>query len=283
MPPDHIHVISAGENIHTAYLAAFRILPTISRTIVFADSSIYEKSSNQDIEKTRHATRNAVEAVKEISTSLSIPSTRELIFPPTYPAVRDALTKIRREHPNARFTFDLSGGSKVLCMALFSFASWLDGEVWSAFDEKIARTIPLPDRSVRTLLANPNYQTILAILIRMSKREQGTPKEWVTRQYIFKQLWSVYVPLRTKKPKPVDPVVPPVKYKGGRKPVTELTHATFSGFMTTIRDTGLIIEKTSPVNKKEKIYRVTDHGEIAFRFFSDPATNSLVRTVLENK
>jgi hypothetical protein len=283
MPPEHIHIISAGENIHTAYPAAFRILPTITRTIVFADSSIYEKSSNQDIEKTRHATRNAIETVKEISTSLFILSTRELIFPPAYPAVRDAVTRIRREHPDARFTFDLSGGSKPLCLALFSFAPWLDGGVYSAFDEKIARIIPLPDRSVRTLLANPNYQTILAILIRMSRREQGTPKEWVTRQYIFKQLWSVYVPSRTKKPKPEDPVVPPVKYKGGRKPAFDLKHGTFSDFMRTLIEAGLIMEKISADSKREKIYKITESGETAFRFFATAPTNSLVQTMLENK
>jgi len=283
MPPEHVHIISAGENIHTAYPASFRILPTISYTIVFVDSAVHEKSSNTDIEKTRHSIRNAVEAVKEISASLSIPQSREIIYPPTYPAVRDALTRIRREHPNAWFTFDLSGGSKPLCLALFSFAPWLEGEVWSTFDEKIARNIPLPDRSVRNLLANPNYQTILAILIRMHQREQGTSKEWVTRQYIFKQLWSMYVPSRTKKPKPGDPPIPPVKNKRGITPAADLTHATFSGFMTTIRDAGLITEMTSPANKKEKIYRVTDHGEIAFRFFSDPGTNSLVQTILENK
>jgi len=285
MPPgEHVHILSAGENIHTAYPAIFRTLQTITRTYVLADSTIYELSSIPEVEKTRLAVRNAVAAVKEISASLSIPFSRELIFPPAYPSVRDTLTKIHRECPGAVFTFDLSGGSKPLCMALFAFSLWLEGEVYSTFDEKTARCVPLPALPVRAMLSNPNYQTILAILIRNSKREAGTSTPaWVSRQYIYKQLWSVYVPSRTKKAKPGDPpTAKPVDYKRGRKPAAELTHGTFSDFMHALVDAGLVVEKASPENKKEKLYRITESGEIAFRFFSDPATNTLVRTMLGN-
>ena len=51
--------------------------------------------------------------------------------------------------------------------------------------------------------------------------------------------------------------------------------------MGTLRDAGLIEEEYSPGNRKEKTYRITEAGETAFRFFSDPATSSLVRSMLE--
>jgi hypothetical protein len=282
MPPEHIHIITAGEHIHTAYPAAFRILPTITRTYVLVDSVNHEKSLNPEIEKSRQAVNNAVSAVKQIALSLSIPFSYELIHPPTYPSVRDTLAKIHREFPGARFTFDLSGGSKSLCVSLLAMSLLVDGEVYSSFDEKAVRNVPLPDRSVRSLLENPNNQTILAILLRTGK-EGGKPvKEgWVARQYIFKQLWSVYKPSRTKKPKPADPLVKPVMYKHGRKPAANMTHPTFSGFMAALRESGLIDEESSPTNRREKVYRITDRGEIAFRFFSDPATSTLVRSQLE--
>ena len=282
MAPEHIHIISAGEKVHTAYPAAFRILPTITRTYVFADSIYYEMSSNPDIEKSRHAVRNAVGSVKEISASLSIPYTWELVFPPVYPSVRDRLTRIHREFPGARFTFDLSGGSKELCMALFAISFWLDGEVYSSFDEKLARPVPLPSRPVTGLLENPNYQTILALLLRTTRKDApaGT-HEWYSRQYIFKQLWSVYAPSRTKKPKPGDPPAPVVTYKKGRKPASNLTHGTFSTFMRILQEAGLVLERVDLETKREKAYQITDQGELAFRFFSDPATNSTVRMVLE--
>lgn len=218
MPPEHIHIISAGEQIHTAYPAAFRIFPGITRTCVFADGDIYGTSPDPVIDRSRQSVRKAVDLVKEIATSLSIPFSRETIFPPVYPSVCDTLARIHRESPGARFTFDLTGGSKPLCIALLAMSFWLDGEVYSAFDEKAVRNLPLPDRSVRSLLENPNYQTILAILLRTARKDGKTySPEWVSRQYVFKQLWSMYMPSRTKKPKIADPSVKPPIYKRGRE------------------------------------------------------------------
>ena len=278
---EHIHIISAGEGIHTAYSASFRMLPGITRTYVFAESANYESSPDPVTTKMRLAVKNAVSAVQEISTSLSIPCSREMIFPPAYPAVRDALTKIRLAFPDARYSFDLSGGSKELCTALFSFALWLDGDVYSSFDEKTPRHVPLPDRSVRTLISNPNYQVILAHLIRKGGAAGGNPgAAWVSRQYLYQQLRPIYAPSRTK---PENPPLPGIPSRRGHTPVTVLSQATFSGFMATLLETGLVEEEFAPENRKEKVYRVTGHGEIAFRFFADPATGTLVKSVLESK
>jgi hypothetical protein len=286
---EHVHIISAGERIQVAYPAMFRELPTISRTIVFTDSTAHDGSTDPVTDRHRLAVRNAVGAVQEIAASLSIPFSRELIFPPAYASVRSALAKIRREYPDARFTFDLSGGSKELCLALLAFAPWLGGEVYASFDEKTARHVPLPDRTVSSLLSSPNHQMILAILLTRKKMitdaAKGTgpaaPEVWVSRQYLYGQLFSAYVPSRTKKEKPGDTPQPVVHDKKGRKPAAELSHATFSGFMGTLRDAGLVFEEYAPDSRKEKSYRITDAGETAFRFFSDPATGSLVRSMLE--
>ena len=170
---DHVHIISAGGNIHTAYPAIFRTLPSITRTYVLAESAVYELSRDPETEKKRAATRKAASAVKEISATLSIPFSRELVFPPVYASARDILIRIHREVPVARFTFDLSGGAKPLCMALFAFAPWVGGEVYSTFDEKVPRHVPLPDRPIRSMLANPNYQVILALLLRPVKKDAG--------------------------------------------------------------------------------------------------------------
>lgn len=279
---EHVHIISAGEKIAIAYPAMFRELPGISRTYVLADTTVYDLSSNPVTEKERVAIRDAVAAVKEISASLSIPFSRELIYPPTYPSVRNILTKIHREFPNARYTLDLSGGSAPLCTALLSFAPWLGAEVYSAFDEKTPRNVPLPERPVRSMMENPNYPTILALLLRTNRKDAAAGiHEWWSRDYIYKQLRTVYVPSRTKKAKPGDPVVPPVHYRRGRKPAAELTHGTLSTLMRTLEDAGLVEERVSEETKREKLYRITESGEIAFRFFADPAANTLVRTMVQ--
>lgn len=295
---EHVHIISAGEKIPVAYPAIFRELPTITRTIVFTDSTVHESSPDPATDKHRLAVRNAVTAVQEISASLVIPFTRVVIFPPAYVSVRSALAKIRREYPDARFTFDLSGGSKELCLSLFAFAPWLGGEVFSSFDEKNARRVPLPDRTTGSLLANPNHQMILAILLNRRDMKKGAargaakgavpavptvpaiPTVWVPRQYLYQQLWPFYAPSRTKKEKPGDPPKPVIHYKKGEKPAAELSHATLSGFIRSLRDAGFIEEGYSPESLKEKSYRITEAGEIAFRFFSDPATGSLIKNML---
>lgn len=287
---EHVHIISAGEKIAIAYPAMFRELPFISRTMVFTDSRVHDGSSDPATDRHRLAVRNAISAVQEISPSLSIPFTRVMIFPPAYGSVRSALAKIRREYPDARFTFDLSGGSKELCLALLAFAPWLGGEVYAAFDEKTARRVPLPDRTTGSLLASPNHQTILAILLNRGVMKKGTaggtgpavPAVWVPRQYLYKQLWSAYVPSRTKKEKPGDPKKPVVQHTMGRKPAAELSHQTFSGFMGMLCDAGLVEEEFAPASRKEKSYRITEAGEIAFRFYADPATSSLVKSMLES-
>jgi hypothetical protein len=277
---DHIHVISVGENIHITYPAIFRMLPTITRTYILAESDAIGISPVKEMEKQRLIIRNAIEAVKEISKSLSIPCSRELIFAPVYPSVRDVLTRIHREHHGARFTFDLSGGSKELCLALFSFAPWLGGEVWSAFDEKAPRPVPQPDRSIRNLMENPNYPAILAVLLRKNKTATGIfTRPWLTRSYVYSQVWPFYSRSRTRNPKPDDPVI---QYRGERKPAQNLSQATFSSFMTTLRNVGFIEERQDEKNRREKAYRLTDSGETAFRFYPDPAGNSQVKMVLDD-
>jgi hypothetical protein len=279
---EHIHIISAGDHIHTAYPAIFRTLPTITRTYVLADSSTTEFSPNPETQRQRTAVRNAIADVKEISASLSIPFTSETVFSPVYPSVRTSMTKIHREHPGARVTLDLSGGSAALCTALFSFVPWLGAEVYSSFDEKVPGIIPVPDPGTKCMMTNPNYQTILAVLIRNNRPANGTPGlPWVPRHYLFMQVWPYYRRSRTRSTTPADPQKPIARYRKGRSQAQDMSQQTFSSYMMKLRIAGLIEEAQDTKNRKEKTYRVTDPGETAFRFFADPATNSLVKTILE--
>src|SRR5512138_3683732 len=101
-PAPHVHIISAGEKIHTAYPALFRILPAITRTYVIAEEETYTISPDKAVEAQRLVVRHAVDAVKELSATLSIPCSRELVHPPIYPSVRDLLERIVQDNPGAR-------------------------------------------------------------------------------------------------------------------------------------------------------------------------------------
>jgi hypothetical protein len=266
---EHIHIISAGEHIDKAYPGAIRDLPTVTRTFVFADSAVYEISRTPDIEKMRQEVRSAVSQVKETSRSLSIPFSLVYIRPPAYLSSCDAVLRIHREFPGARYSFYLSGGSKPLCIALFAVSLWLDSEVYSALDEHAVQNIPLPVHSSRTILSNPNYQTILAILSRNTGTDHGPElSSWISRQYIFSQMKSWYVPIRG---------------KGKKTQEDGLTHGTLSDFMAALVGAGFVREEIAPRNKREKVYSITHAGELAFRFFSDPATSTIVSQALGEK
>jgi len=273
----HIHIIAAGENLPATYTASFRDYPGITRAYVFTDSIVFHKHADPAVEKGRMAVRNAISVSKNTSTALGIPFYDEVIFPPAYDSVRNALTRIHREYPLARYTFDCAGGSPALGMALLALAPWVGGSVRAAFDEKVMRAVPLPDQSTVSMLSNPNYQTILALLVKHGRNEKKTTAFVpVQRQYVYDQLWPLYVMVRAKK----DP--PAATYKRGRKAADELSQQTFSDYMTGLVKNGLAEMDTVDTNLKEKYYRITEKGEMAFRFGADPATNTLVKTVLES-
>lgn len=277
----HVHIITAGENIHIAYPAVFRTLPGITRTYVIADSPVYEIASNPETEKGRLATRNAVTAVKELSATLSIPFSRELVFPPVYPSARDLLERIVQDNPGARFTMDLSAGSRSLCTALATLAPWIDAGVYSSFDENVPRAVPVPGIPVKLLLANPNYQTILALLLRnYAKHVPDGTREWVSREYLYNQVWSVY---RRTRARAVKPDARPVVSRRGFRSPQELSHGTFSSFMKALIGADLVEQRMSSGESVRKEYRSTESGEMAFRFYANADTSTLVRTMLGKK
>ncbi|NLD57615.1 MAG: hypothetical protein GX651_05735 [Methanomicrobiales archaeon] len=276
---EHVHIISAGEWIHTAFPAILRQLPGITR--VYVITAMESPGSRQDpwIDARRVATHRATEAVKELAASLSIPFTREMAGSPVYESAGMVLARIRRDNRRARITFDLSGGPKELCMALLSLAPWTGGEVWSAFDGKAPRRVPVPDRDIRGMMMNVNYQTILAVLLRNRPVPvPATSLPFIPRQYLFKQVWPYYIRLRERKPVPGAPLP---QYKRGRRPANDMSQQTFSTFMAKLRLAGLIEEGQGKGNHKEKMYRITENGETAFRFFAEPAANSIIKQMLD--
>jgi hypothetical protein len=164
-------------------------------------------------------------------------------------------------------------------MALLALAPWIGGEVWSSFDGKIPQSIPVPDRDIRSMLENVNYQTILAVLLRnrpVPAGPAGIP--YIPRSYLYSQVWPYYIRKRIRRPVPGTPVV---TYKRGRKPANDLSQATFSWFMMTLTRAGLADEAPDRQSRRETAYRITANGEMAFRFFADPSVNSIVKQMLD--
>ena len=268
---EHVHIISAGEKIHKVYPAAIRDLSDITHTFVFADTELYTNSTHDD-ERTKAyktAARDAVTAVKNLSASLKIPASLVYIDPPTDVSVRNAILKIKMEHPDAKFSFNLSAGSKDISVALFAVSLWLGGDVYYAFGERNGEgsivKIPVPKMSSGTFMANPNYVRILSILHRTPGKQEVLPRV-LPRQYIFIQLESFYVPVRKKGVKVETSATKTDLNTGKRAVIPVLSQGTFSNILTLMKALDLVREVPGPDNnRKEKYYSITPSGELVLQ------------------
>jgi hypothetical protein len=177
---EHVHIITAGEAIYPSYATTVRNRPDITHTFVFADTELYTNNPRDEgaIRTEKEMAREVVTKVKAHSASLKIPATLVYISLPADTSVREAVLKIKKEHPDARFSFDLSAGSKEMCLALFAISLWVDGETYYPFDgrkNEVADTkLAVPKISPESVAVNPNYLKILQTLAHTpGKQEPG--------------------------------------------------------------------------------------------------------------
>jgi len=267
---EHIHITTAGENVHKAYPAAIRDLKDITHTYVFADLDLYnnQKSDDEGMKARKTAARAAVDQVKFISASLKIPCPLIYVSPPAFTSARDAVLKIRKEHPGAKFSFDLSAGSKDLSMALFAISVWLEGDAYYAFSERNGDGAPVkmavPKISARDIWSNPNYMKILSLLDNTPGVKDLKPRV-LPRSYIFTQLESFYVPVRKKGVKIASSTRTNLN-TGKHALIPVLSQGTFSNILKIMVASDLIQEVPGPVNnRKEKYYSITPAGGLALQ------------------
>lgn len=264
--PEHLHIITAGTDIFPAYVRALRDHDDITETIVVADDHYYSVSTREEkpVQAARERTRNAVAKVRAHAAALKIPVSFVFITPPVLETARDALFRILEEHPGARLTFDLSGGPKDLCMALFHLSLWVRAKTWY--------TLPGPDGMeerakfggpgipVATIAANRNYLRVLEALSRQPEKAMEDPVTGLSRPYLYNQAAAYYVPKRTRgvKRRAAQP--------GGTAVQHELSQGTFSNILRTMAAGGLIEECPGPgADRKRSLYRITEAGRFALR------------------
>lgn len=246
---EHIHIISAGEKIHEAYPAALRDLPTITHTIIFAEKEVYTNSARDDTGKRmwKCAIRDAIEAVNALSISRNIACSLVRIDAATFDAIRDPVLGIYSDHPDARYSFDISAGSKRLSLGLFSMSLWVEGDSYYAFGDSPIRRVPVPVFPVKNLAVNPYYLVILTILFKGQETGKQT-RTLVPKETLFNETKTWQIPANAYSP-------------GTDRP--ELSPAVFSRLVSTLVGWNLICEESDPVNDREKLYCLTPDGELA--------------------
>ncbi len=271
---EHVHIITAGGEIFPSYILTIRNHPDISHTFVFADIDLYSNLAREEpaAKAQKEVAREAVTKVKVLAASLKIPASLVYVTPPADTSARDALLKIRKEHPDARFSFDLTAGSKDMGLALFTLSLWLGSEVYYSYDGRKGDgaqvKLPLPKIAPEGVTANPNYLTILSTLAHTPGRPEEAPGLRVLpRSYLFNQLAGFYVPVRKTGVKVAKNRTGKTDLITGKRAVLhELGQGTFSNILRVMIAADLLEEMTGPEgNHKEKFYRITASGELALR------------------
>jgi hypothetical protein len=253
-PQEHIHIISAGDRIHSTYPAVLDELRTVTHTFVFAEKEVYTNSARDDARKRawKCDIRNSVDQVNAISISRNIPCTLVMIDATTFDAIRDPVLGIFSDHPDARFSFDISAGSKRLSMGLFSMALWVEGDAYYAFGNSPTRRIPVPTLPAKNLPANPHYLVILSILFREQRPGKGS-QCLVPEETLFNETKAWQIPIQTSE---------------GEQGKRELSRPEFSRLVENLATWNLIGEESDPGNGREKLYRITPDGELAIFVYS---------------
>jgi len=184
--------------------------------------------------------------------------------------VAGAVQKIKKDAPGARFTFDLSGGSKDLSLALFTLSLWLEGGAYYAFEERKGATAPVEKLAVPViplleLAANKNYLRILAVLAGTPGKNDALPRI-LPRSYLFTQLEPFYLPVKKSGVKVNVSKTKADAVTGKRAEIPVLSQGTFSSLMNTLIRADLVQEVQGPAgNRKEKYYRITASGTLALQ------------------
>jgi hypothetical protein len=198
------------------------------------------------------AIRNAIDGVNTISQSRNISCALVGIDSATFDAIRDPILGIFSDHPDARYSFDISAGSKRLSLGLFSMALWVEGEIYYAFGNSPARKVPVPTLPAKNLPANPRYLVILTILFREQQHGKGT-RCLVPEETLFNEtkVWQV-----------------PVRDADGVQGTRELSRTEFSRLLSNLAGWNLILRETDPGDINEKMYSNTPDGDLALFVYS---------------
>ena len=269
---EHVHIVSAGDSIYESYAETVRNNKDITHTFVFADTDLYTNSPSDDEGTKAYKTsaRDAVTKVKSLSASLKIPASLVYVDPPADVSTRNAVLKIKKEHPGAKFSFNLTSGSKDLTMALIAVSLWLEGDVFYSYRERKGRgadvKIPMPKMLAGNMMANPNYITILSLLYRTPGNRERSPRV-LSRQYIFSQLESFYVPVRKKGVKvDLNKTGKTDVFTGKKAVIPILSQGTFSNILAIMMAQDLIREVPSQDNnRKERCHSITPSGELVLQ------------------
>jgi hypothetical protein len=203
MSDEHILFISAGASIDKTYSVTVEELkPT--HVVVLAEESIfhdYEKDTDF-LKEEKPKIRLAIEGVRQ---RVELDGRREfsLVHLPRLDQdiIRGTILKIRNDHKEAQFSFNVTGGTALFSTSLFLMAIWLGGRVCITRTKDPFIELRIPKMSLKELEENPDLMKIIRILggesknkIRMNDKDDTRNKSsrmndtWIRNKEILREL-----------------------------------------------------------------------------------------------
>lgn len=235
---EDIHILGVGEHVHEGLpkiLDEFRS----SKLILIVEENVYSTPGPPK----KNQILQAMEKVREIANILNKDFEVKRIKKISLDNVRDAVFEIFKEHPNARFYFNITHGTKIISNGLFLMSIWLQGTAYYVDQSEGVQTLSIPRMHVGDLINNPNYIALLEIL----NYEEGNSLPY---KDAFIKLTSRYTPMRG----------------SGTKTKRCLQKGTFSKWIKDLSGSGLIEVRFIDGSIKQKEILLTNDGAFSLKF-----------------
>jgi hypothetical protein len=254
-PPDrreHVLVISPGTDLPAILASALSDPGAVTHAVVIAEGPLVTDRTGETTQEraAKVAVRAGITRAHDLAISLGIPAEQRTLDPVSVDTVCGTIQDLATQHPGARFSFVVSGGTAPLALGIFRMAMWLDGDVYFASRKAVLQKLTVPAMPARALAANPNYEAILTLLHK--KPLVPGVVSGIPRDELFRAMADMNVPVRTREGRPVHPT---------------LTRGNFGQFLTTLVRWGLIAENVMPGRESIRLYTITPDGEFAFALY----------------
>lgn len=251
--PEHIHFLIAGEHAHETYPLVIKG-KGITRTFVIVEKNIGKISPRPDIDQAELSKKihAAIKKVRTKSEEMDIICETLQTESVSLESIRDAVLEVFFKFPEARYSFNITGGTKLHSIGLFVMSLWLAGEVYYTPTKSDIHKLAIPRMKVKELSGNPNYIEILKVLAPPARIKEKGSQRAVTRKDLLNEMKKRYKPVRD---------------IGDKKTKRELGSGTMTKLLANMLEWDLVTEEFRSGSKKEKIYSITPDGEFALKFF----------------
>lgn len=258
--------MTAGKSIDKTFLTINSKLKEISQICILVEETIYENSlddseKEEERKKEREDIIKAIDNVREHCRSLEIGFDEIRLKDTSLLSLRTALTPLNNHPTGTRLTFNLSGGTKMLSLATFVMALWLDAEIYLTPRSGKLEQINIPRMHLNDIQKNPNYIQALKILSshteRMVPQMKNNSLDADSEEMV--QSWMAGRDFSREMTKKFQPV----RFSGDSKETKEPNKGAISKIKGQLEKWNLLEERVNPKSKREKEYRLTADGEWA--------------------